>query len=91
MPTSDDVTPGELRRAVEELRKSVDRLSAHVNQLGILEYRIGEAEKDIREVGDQQVRDGERRATDRRLVFTALIAPVLLLIFQVYANTWGAA
>jgi histidinol dehydrogenase len=46
----------------------------------------------------QEVRDREReqrdavkqRRTDRRLVFTALVAPVLLLLMQAYLSAQGA-
>lgn len=39
---------------------------------------------------DEAQRIADRRASDRRLIFTALIAPVLLLILTVYINTRGA-
>lgn len=54
---------------------------------GIEEAREQEAE---RRREDAQ-RAADRRATDRRLIFTALIAPVLLLILTVYINAQGAA
>ncbi|MEU0831308.1 hypothetical protein [Streptomyces sp. NPDC005969] len=39
---------------------------------------------------DEAQRAADRRAADRRLIFTALIAPVLLLILTVYLNAQGA-
>ncbi|MFE9003065.1 hypothetical protein ACFYOY_13130 [Streptomyces sp. NPDC007875] len=39
---------------------------------------------------EEAQRIADRRAADRRLIFTALIAPVLLLILTVYLNTRGA-
>ncbi|MCX4450728.1 hypothetical protein [Streptomyces sp. NBC_01789] len=53
---------------------------------GIEEAR--EAAKKAREAAEQRAAD--RRAADRRLIFTALIAPVLLLILTVYLNAQGA-
>lgn len=40
---------------------------------------------------DEAQRAADRRAADRRLIFTALVAPVLLLILTVYLNAQGAA
>ncbi|WP_326764341.1 hypothetical protein OG978_06900 [Streptomyces sp. NBC_01591] len=39
---------------------------------------------------DEDQHAADRRAADRRLIFTALIAPVLLLILTVYLNAQGA-
>lgn len=48
-----------------------------------------EKEKEDRRVEAQKADD--RRAADRRLLFSALIAPVLMLLLTVYLNTQGAA
>ncbi|MFJ4637627.1 hypothetical protein ACIP69_18635 [Streptomyces hygroscopicus] len=53
---------------------------------GIEEARESEAR--IRREEAQRLAD--RRASDRRLIFTALIAPVLLLVLTVYLNARGA-
>ena len=64
----------------EALKAVVERVK------GIEEAR--EAAKKAREAAEQRAAD--RRAADRRLIFTALIAPVLLLILTVYLNAQGA-
>ncbi|MDX2731188.1 hypothetical protein [Streptomyces sp. PA03-2a] len=54
--------------------------------------------KGMEEARDQEERNrreeaqriADRRAADRRLIFTALIAPVLLLVLTVYLNAQGA-
>ncbi|SDM77729.1 hypothetical protein [Streptomyces wuyuanensis] len=51
--------------------------------------------EDARESEERQKREEEqkladRRASDRRLLFTALVAPVLLLLLTVYMNARGA-
>jgi histidinol dehydrogenase len=48
-------------------------------------------EQDLREADRQQRAVADRRRADRRLLFTALVAPVLLLLVQVYINAQGAA
>jgi hypothetical protein len=51
--------------------------------------------EDAREAEQQQRRDeaqraADRRAADRRLIFTAIIAPVLMLFLQLYLSARGA-
>lgn len=46
-----------------------------------------EAEKEKKRQDEQRLAD--RRASDRRLIFTALIAPVLLLVLSIYLSTKG--
>lgn len=64
----------------EALKLAVERIK------GIEEARDQEAR--ARREDDQRLAD--RRAADRRLIFTALVAPVLLLILTVYLNARGA-
>ena len=45
--------------------------------------------RDIQEIEDERDRDTDRRAADRRLIFTALIAPVLMLLLTVYMASQG--
>lgn len=53
---------------------------------GIEEARDQEA----RAHRDAEQRIADRRAGDRRLIFTALVAPVLLLLLTVYLSARGA-
>lgn len=53
---------------------------------GIEEARDQEA----RARRDAEQRAADRRAADRRLIFTALVAPVLLLLLTVYLGAKGA-
>lgn len=53
---------------------------------GIEEARTQEADKARQDA--QKLAD--RRAADRRLAFTAIIAPVLMLLLTVYINARGA-
>jgi hypothetical protein len=60
---------------------------------------IVERVKSIEDAREQEERDrreeaqrlADRRAADRRLIFTAIIAPVLMLLLTVYIQTQGAA
>lgn len=45
--------------------------------------------RDIKDIEDERDRDTDRRAADRRLIFTALIAPVLMLLLTVYLASQG--
>lgn len=65
----------------EALRLAVERIK------GIEEQR----EQEARSRRDEEQRLADRRAADRRLIFTALVAPVLLLILTVYLSAQGAA
>lgn len=64
----------------EALRLAVERIK------GIEEQR----EQEARTRRDDEQRLADRRAADRRLIFTALVAPVLLLILTVYLSAQGA-
>lgn len=48
-------------------------------------------EQEDRDRRDEAQRVAERRAQDRRLIFTAIIAPVLMLLLTVYIQMQGAA
>ncbi|QIP87645.1 hypothetical protein GLX30_30500 [Streptomyces sp. Tu 2975] len=48
-------------------------------------------EQEERDRRDEAQRLADRRAADRRLIFTAIIAPVLMLLLTVYIQTQGAA
>ena|SRR5215467_4281961 len=46
-------------------------------------------QRDIQEVKDDIEKNEDRRAADRRLIFTALVAPVLMLLLTVYLASKG--
>lgn len=53
------------------------------------------AMEEARELEQQQRREdaqrlADRRASDRRLIFTAIIAPILMLFLQLYLSARGA-
>ncbi|GAA2673937.1 hypothetical protein GCM10010400_40110 [Streptomyces aculeolatus] len=47
-------------------------------------------EKEREEAEAERRRTADHRRQDRRLAFTALVAPVLLILLQVYLNSQGA-
>ncbi|MDQ0842390.1 hypothetical protein [Streptomyces sp. V1I6] len=59
-----------------------------VERVKTIEDAREQEEKDRRE---EAQRVADRRAHDRRLIFTAIIAPVLMLLLTVYLSTRGAA
>lgn len=49
--------------------------------------RLGERVTAVEKAREQEQRD---RRTDRRLIFSALVAPVLIVLFQAYMSAKGA-
>jgi hypothetical protein len=69
------------RRAADDVHRQVIERVAAIEAERVQEKREAEAER--------RKREDERRA-DRRLVFSCLVAPVLLLILQAYLAARGA-
>lgn len=65
----------------EALRQIVERVKT-------IETSREQEERDRR---DAEQKQADRRAADRRILFSALIAPVLMLLLTVYLSTQGAA
>lgn len=101
---SDDPSLGELGRRIEALHQAVREGDAQLNARldRMVSAEVYAIEKAVNEQRDkdlldrlkavEQARkvDADRRAADRRLIFTALVAPVLLLLLNVYLNAKGA-
>jgi hypothetical protein len=45
--------------------------------------------RDVKEIEDDREKEADRRASDRRLIFTALIAPIVMLAITVYLASQG--
>lgn len=93
---ADEPTSGELMRSIAELRRSVDTLAGKVMTVDLwraereaMDYRIRETEKDLADLHSRRNTDVEKRNSDRRMIFAALIAPILLLALQVWATSRG--
>lgn len=69
------------RRARDDVHSQLITRIAAIEEARIQEQRQADA--------DRRAADDRRRA-DRRLVFAALIAPVLILLLQLYVNSRGA-
>ena len=102
---ADEPTLGELARRLaavhadlkEDLGQVAGRLDGKVSS-DVFELRLKALERDIAtsaaraaEIEAGQAERDRRRAADRRLVLTALVAPLLLLLLQVYVSTRGAS
>lgn len=100
----DDPTLGEVKRRVEtgltdvkeDIRNLVDALDRRVS---MERYQLEKEarDKEIREllervkgIEDARKEQDKQRAADRRLIFSALVVPVLLILLQVYLSTRGA-
>jgi hypothetical protein len=85
-------------RLVLDTKVSMERYQleqlAREESLRLLADRV-KALEDARDAEQQQRREedqraADRRAADRRLIFTAIIAPVLMLFLQLYLSARGA-
>ncbi|MFF8406882.1 hypothetical protein ACF06P_35305 [Streptomyces sp. NPDC015684] len=100
----DEPTLGEVIRTMQALNARLDRFSApevyaYQHEQVLAEIREIQAERaaEKRAAQEKERREEEARAAaearrqqDRRLVFTALVAPVLLLFLQLYLTARGA-
>jgi hypothetical protein len=101
---ADEPTTGELMRRLEDVRLDlkedlqslatrldgkVDTLTLNLQQQAQDERTAALAER-VKAI-EAAAREKEReRAADRRLILTALVVPVLIVILQVYLSTKGA-
>lgn len=93
---ADEPSNGELWRLITEVRAD---LSLRLDQLvrrDVYDARetardraMESLQRDIQEVKDDQDKVEDRRAADRRLIFTALVAPVLMLLLTIYLAKQG--
>lgn len=100
----DDPTAGELARRLEDrfgdVRDDLHILGARVDSRVSMErYQIETAQRDeaykqllerVKGIEESRREQEKQRAADRRLIFTGLIVPVLLVLLQVYLSTRGA-
>lgn len=70
------------RRSRDEVHTQLTERIAAIEEARIQEQRQHDADRRAAE---------ERRRSDRRLAFTALVAPVLLILLQAYLSAKGAA
>ena len=100
----DDPSVGELARRLEDrlgdhrddIRVLGDRIDSRVS---MERYQIETAQRDdaykqllerVKGIEDARKEQEKQRAADRRLIFTGLVVPVLLVLLQVYLSTRGA-
>jgi hypothetical protein len=101
----DEPTLGEIGRRLEDVRQDLKddlrEVAARLDSKVSMErYLLEQQSRDEamrllieRVKGIEEARDEERRQRerDRRLVFTALVAPVLVLLLTAYMGARGAA
>jgi hypothetical protein len=89
----------ELQRAVETLTKSIESLrlelvrkDVYASDQRALAVQLQAMSKDIGDVKAAADKLEERRAADRRLIIASFIAPLLLLLLNLYiASQTGSA
>ena len=100
----DEPTLGELARRLEDrlgdVRDDIQQLVIRLDSRVSMErYQIEQQQRDdtyklllerVKGIEDGRREQEKQRAADRRLIFTGLIVPVLLVLLQVYLSTRGA-
>ncbi|MEW2267791.1 hypothetical protein [Streptomyces sp. NPDC047868] len=95
---------GELARRLEDrlgdVREDIQQLGIRIDSRVSMErYQIEQQQRDeafklllerVKGIEDEAKERDKQRAADRRLIFTGLIVPVLLVLLQVYLSTRGA-
>lgn len=100
----DDPTLGELARRLEDrlgdARDDIRGLNNRIDSRVSMErYQIERQQADdayklllerVKGIEEARKEQEKQRAVDRRLIFSALVVPVLLVLLQVYLATRGA-
>lgn len=100
----DEPTNGELARRLEDrlgdLRDDIQQLGIRLDRSVSMErYQIEQQQRDdahklllerVKGIEDARREQEKQRQNDRRLIFSALVVPVLLVLLQVYLSTRGA-
>lgn len=81
----------ELRVAIKELETIFVRKDVYASDQRGVERLLADLREDVREVKDECEQIVKDRTADRRLIFTAIAAPVLILIIQLYLRSQGVA
>ena len=102
---ADGPTLGEIARRLEavhtDLKDDVREVGARLDSKVSMERHLLEQQardeamrllvERVKGIEESQAERDRQRAADRRLLFTTLLAPVLMLLVQVYLGTRGAA
>ena len=99
----DEPTLGELGRRLDsgitdlrdDIRELAGRLDSKVDQTALGYQQQAQDERHtllvarVQAIEDARVKEAAQRAADRRLILTALVVPVLLVLLQVYLASRG--
>ncbi|QQC89821.1 hypothetical protein [Streptomyces alfalfae] len=93
---ADEPSNGELWRLIADVRAD---LSLRLDQLvrrdvydareNARDRAMEAMQRDIDEIETDREKEADRRAADRRLIFTALIAPFIMLVVMIYLASQG--
>lgn len=93
---ADEPSNSELWRLITSVR---DDLTVRLDQLvrrDVYDARetardaaMQDIRKDLDAIAEQREKEVEKRSADRRLIFTALVAPVLILALMIYLASRG--
>lgn len=80
-----------LTRTIEQLRDELVRKDVYAVDQRLMSAKVENVDDDVKELKATVAKAEERRAADRRLLLTAFVLPVVLIIIQLYlaAQTGG--
>jgi hypothetical protein len=93
---ADEPSNSELWRLITDVRADLTNRLDQLVRRDVYDAReaardaaMQDLRKDLDTVTEQREKEVEKRAADRRLIFTALVAPVLILALMIYLASRG--
>ena len=93
---ADEPSNSELWRLITDMRADIGQRLDQLVRRDVYDARetardraMEALAKDVKEIEDDREKEADRRASDRRLIFTALIAPVIMLAVTIYLASQG--
>ncbi|MFE8944487.1 hypothetical protein [Streptomyces sp. NPDC007856] len=93
---ADEPSNSELWRLITDVRADLSQRLDQLVRRDVYDAResardraMEAMQRDIQEIEDDREKEADRRAGDRRLIFTALIAPVIMLVVMIYLASQG--
>ncbi|MGV9242605.1 hypothetical protein [Streptomyces sp. NPDC003710] len=93
---ADEPSNSELWRLITDVRADLSQRLDQLVRRDVYDARetardraMEAMQRDIQEIEDDREKEADRRAADRRLIFTALIAPVIMLVVMIYLASQG--
>ena len=93
---ADEPSNSELWRLITDVRTDIGQRLDQLVRRDVYDAResardrdIEALRRDVQEIEDDREKEADRRAADRRLIFTALVAPLVMLAIMIYLASQG--